>query len=40
MILVHGMHIFSIVIGVILGLLINVSLYYWLKIDDVNEIID
>lgn len=36
-ILMHGINVFCIIIGVILGLLINVSLYYWSKIDDARN---
>ncbi|KRE92172.1 hypothetical protein ASG89_33520 [Paenibacillus sp. Soil766] len=39
-IIVHGINIISIVIGVFFGLLINLSLYYWLKLDDAKEIND
>ncbi len=35
--MIHGINLTSISIGGILGLLINVSLYYWSKLNDVQE---
>jgi len=39
-IMMHGINVICIVIGVILGLIINVTLYYWSKLGDVQEIND
>lgn len=39
-IMMHGINAICIVIGVILGLVVNVTLYYWSKLGDVQEIND